>query len=252
MAKKATAMPLSTGPKTKAGKKASSMNAVKHGLTAKNRVNEQERDQYQYLLDALIEEYELQTSTELMLAERVANIATRSRRFQVVEDALFATAREQASNTTTLIDSYELDDDTATDAASVILGILNPLNEFNGKLYQELFGIKDPDEISGYSYVIQNLPELRKQLFRVCRKEHCDIAKLIGGKGSFNQHKQHETTIRIIRVSDGQDKTDEELDESGLKVTSNDIRAYIRELKKSYHRRLKLYYVIETHKQREE
>ena len=71
------------------------MNATKHGLTAKNWLDEHERDQYQSLLHALVDEYELETPTELILAERVANIATRLKRFQRVEDTLFARARKK-------------------------------------------------------------------------------------------------------------------------------------------------------------
>ena len=48
---------VSTGPRSEAGKKVASMNATKHGLTAKNRLSKQEEDQYQALLAGLVEEY---------------------------------------------------------------------------------------------------------------------------------------------------------------------------------------------------
>jgi len=67
----------STGPKTSRGKKTSSRNATTHGLTAKSWLNEEESSLYNNLLEAFHEEYNPKTTTETLLVERLASIATR-------------------------------------------------------------------------------------------------------------------------------------------------------------------------------
>jgi hypothetical protein len=233
MKKKTTQKSLSTGPRTKAGKKVASMNATRHGLTAKNWLNTQEQERYQSLLVSLTEEYEPQTPTENLLVERVATITTRLNRFQTVEDTLFALAREKAGSDHNVINSFGLTGESASDAASIMSRIMNP-DDINPALYEELSGIKDLDNISGYGYVLNHLPELRKKLFRECREEYLDIYGLIGGRAS---RRNQDTVLRFRFVGVDPDgtvvippvKTDDELDKSGFKVSAADIVAYIRE-----------------------
>ena len=160
------------------------MNATKHGLTAKNWLDEKEQELYQSLLHSLTEEYKPQTPTENLLVERLATITTRLNRFQSVEDALFALAREKAGSLDNLIESFELKGESESEAASIMLGILNPSDDFNYALHDELSCIKDLDNISGYGYVLKHMPELRKALFRDCREENLDIYELIGGRAT--------------------------------------------------------------------
>lgn len=231
MRKKATVRAISTGPKTKAGKKVASMNATKHGLTAKNFLNEQEKELYQSLLDSFTGEYKAQTPTEHLLIQRIANTTTKLNRCQTVEDNLFERAREKAGDYINVINSFELDNKSASDAILTKLGLLNPSEDTNYDLLRELITLKDPDKVTGYDYVLKHLPEIRKEIFRDCKKESIDIVDLIGGLANPSQ-------IRIRYVStyvgsDGQlapipEKTDEELDQSGHKVSAEDIVAYIR------------------------
>ena len=182
--KAATKKSNSTGPRTSPRKKVASMNATKHGLTAKNWLDEKEQELYQSLLHSLTEEYKPQTPTENLLVERLATITTRLNRFQSVEDALFALAREKAGSLDNLIESFELKGESASEAVSIMFGILNPSDDFNYALHDELSGIQDLDNISGYGYVLEHMPELRKALFRDCREENLDIYELIGGRAT--------------------------------------------------------------------
>ena len=231
--KKTTRKLLSTGPRTAAGKKIASLNATRHGLTAKNWLNEQEQERYQSLLDALTEEYEPQTPTENLLVERVANIATRLSRFQSVENSLFALAREKAADFENVMNSFELDQESASRVAAISLGILDASNDINNELFAELLSIKDLDNISGYGYVREHLPEIRKALFRDCRKAHLDISDLIGGRASGRKQNLAEF-LQVISIANARSakttpvKTDDELDESGFKVSAADIVDYIR------------------------
>ena len=259
MPKKNPLKSVSTGPKSKAGKSRSSRNAIKHGLTAKNWLDEAEQEQYQSLLTAFREEYQPQTATEEMLVERVANLATRSSRFHRVEDGLFQLARHKATEFESIKDSFGIDDEVVADAVAIANGIYDPTIEVDKALMVEIMGIKNSEEITGYNYVLENLPELRRKLISDCRSERCDIKQLIGGKGSPNQDKyKPKFTIRWANedgtysddAQESSEPSDEELDKSGLDVSALDIRAYIREQHLKILRQLQLNEFITNYKQR--
>ena len=83
----------STGPKTDRGKKRSSQNALKHGLTATQIIGPDEIAAYEYYCRSLIEEYDLTTFTEIILAERCANCYVRLQRGNLAENQLFERAK---------------------------------------------------------------------------------------------------------------------------------------------------------------
>ena len=112
MPQKSQLKSVSAGPKTATGKKVASMNATKHGVTAKNRLNKNEQNQYQSLLEGLVQEYEPKTTTEHILVERIANIKIRMDRFQVVEAGLFEAARDKASDVENILDSFDANEET--------------------------------------------------------------------------------------------------------------------------------------------
>ena len=122
-------------------------------------------------------------------------------------------------------------------------------------MYHELVLIENPYEISGYRYVIQNLPELHKKLLDDCREEHKDIPELIGGTGITHQQNKHETWHAKVIDSNRQKevaKEKTELDESGYQVSASDIRAYIREQLVKFHRQFQLREFLQTHERRKE
>lgn len=83
----------STGPKTDRGKKRSSQNALKHGLTSAQMIGPDEIATYEYYCRSLIEEYDLTTFTEIILAERCANCYVRLQRGNLAENQLFERAK---------------------------------------------------------------------------------------------------------------------------------------------------------------
>ena len=80
----------SGGPRTAAGKAASSRNAVKHGLTGRHPVIDVE-DHAEYLefLDAFFDQYEPRTPVEQDLVTEMANARWRMRRALAIETAIF-------------------------------------------------------------------------------------------------------------------------------------------------------------------
>ena len=98
------------GPKTVTGKLASSKNAIKHGLTAKNWLNEDEQTLYNDLLEMFTEDYQPQTYIERSLVAQLAESQTRLNRIHNAEDAMFALAREQSDNPLHTIESFQTND----------------------------------------------------------------------------------------------------------------------------------------------
>ena len=79
----------STGPKTPSGKARSSMNAVKHGLTAKQIIVPGETpEQFDKLRDGLIADFAPGTTIERELVDQLASLLLRRRRAPIAEAAL--------------------------------------------------------------------------------------------------------------------------------------------------------------------
>ena len=100
------------GPKTVTGKLASSKNAIKHGLTAKRWLNEEEQNLYNDLLAAYTEDFKPKTNMELTLVAQLAECKTRLNRVHNAEDALFELAREQLDHPDHVVSSFQTNNPT--------------------------------------------------------------------------------------------------------------------------------------------
>lgn len=79
----------STGPRTVAGKNKSSMNAIKHGLFAKNAVLEYEdKSEFETMVRRLKEDWEPEGEMEHILIERIATLLWRLNRIVGIETSL--------------------------------------------------------------------------------------------------------------------------------------------------------------------
>ena len=79
----------SRGPKTESGRKASSMNAVTHGLYSKSVVLQQESPaQHREMLDAYIQQFQPQGQAEFDLLEEMVAAKWRQRRLWAIESDL--------------------------------------------------------------------------------------------------------------------------------------------------------------------
>jgi hypothetical protein len=87
----------STGPRTEAGKQRSSLNALRHGLTARTAVLPTEDPAaYQGHVQQYLDEYQPATPTETQLAHELANTAWRLNRIPLLEAELLARAPADA------------------------------------------------------------------------------------------------------------------------------------------------------------
>jgi hypothetical protein len=87
----------STGPTTPEGKERSSLNAVRHGLTADTVIAILERSEdYEAFEAAVISDYNAETAVERQLVLRLASVLWRLRRATSIETAIFDSATDNA------------------------------------------------------------------------------------------------------------------------------------------------------------
>jgi hypothetical protein len=81
----------STGPRTEPGKQRSSLNALRHGLTARTAVlPAEDPEAYQRHIQQFLDEYQPATPTETQLVHEIADTAWRLNRIPLLEAGLFA------------------------------------------------------------------------------------------------------------------------------------------------------------------
>jgi hypothetical protein len=82
---------LSTGPRTEPGKQRSSLNALRHGLTARTAVlPTEDSETYQRHIQQFLDEYQPATATETRLVHEIANTAWRLNRIPFLEAELLS------------------------------------------------------------------------------------------------------------------------------------------------------------------
>jgi hypothetical protein len=87
----------SRGPITEQGRKTSSMNALKHGLTARTVVlSNEDGDEYTGLLNSYIEELQPTSPIEMDLVTEMVNAKWQQRRLSNIESQLFEECMEKA------------------------------------------------------------------------------------------------------------------------------------------------------------
>jgi hypothetical protein len=81
----------STGPRTELGKQRSSLNALRHGLTAQTAVlPNEDPETYQRHIQQFLDEYQPATATETQLVHEIANTAWRLNRIPFLEAELLS------------------------------------------------------------------------------------------------------------------------------------------------------------------
>lgn len=239
------------GPVTKKGKQVSSRNAISHGLTAKKWINPEEKQSYQDFHCALIDDYQPQTVMESTLIEKLADIKVRLERFHCAEDHLFWLAREKAISPDLVVKSFGVDDQAVIDDISDhAFGIEKTNRPIAEQLFNELIR-HDEDDISGWGYIRDNMPLLRKHVLNECKKEKIDIERLIS---RYKQKTNQLTPVTIVISTNHEPEplTEEKLNQSGLKVPREHFIAFIKTLYKQTKRRSITNYVIEGFLQREQ
>lgn len=112
-----------TGPRTSSGKAIASKNAIKHGGFAKNFVNEEEKNFYHSLVEALKKDYPNSSTLMVMQIDRIARIQVQLHRIQNTIDAAFVIAKNNTNQYTKLFKLLECNDNEQVMILEDMLGI---------------------------------------------------------------------------------------------------------------------------------
>jgi hypothetical protein len=101
----------STGPRTESGKQRSSLNALRHGLTARTAVlPTEDPEAFQRQIQQFLDEYKPATPTETQLVHEIANTAWRLNRIPFLEAELLSRAanppNDQAAIAFDIVDAH--------------------------------------------------------------------------------------------------------------------------------------------------
>ena len=217
------------GPKTEQGKSISSKNATTHGLTARQWLNDDEQMLYNHYLEALTEEHQPQSPTEHLYIAKLAECSVRSIRASRVESAHFELARAEASNPINIIRNIEGEANPGLE--SDVIDALHqrrfnnkPYDKWRWELFIELSEIHLSD-ISGWQFVINELPGTYRYIYDQCQKERIDIESFIKRYSGKN------SGIRFVMIgTDDEEKptmTEAELNENAHRLTGDMIGNYL-------------------------
>ena len=113
--------PASTGPRTAAGKAAASQNAVAHGATSPQLLNDAERAQFTELLQSLQVEYPSTNPLVRLQLERIARLKIQLDRVQDVIDASFLAERLSKTGMDRAAEAMGLTDDEVAQMARMLI-----------------------------------------------------------------------------------------------------------------------------------
>ena len=116
----------STGPISKEGKVKSSKNAIVHGATSTQLLNEQEQFRYDTLITELRQAYPTTNPLIRLQLERIAKINVQLERIQNTIDAQFQRSRVLSNIYETASKSLNLDDETISAAMNSMMGFDSP------------------------------------------------------------------------------------------------------------------------------
>ncbi|NRP26546.1 hypothetical protein XMD420_000129 [Marinobacterium sp. xm-d-420] len=123
-------MQLKGGPKTVEGKFVSSQNSFKHGLTAKNWINDLEASRYNELVTDLTTEHNPIGTLEKFEIERIAFCKVRLERIQRIEAEMYLLAQLRAQDPELYLDGLRFDKEKharmISDFAAEMAGIYEP------------------------------------------------------------------------------------------------------------------------------
>ncbi len=174
----ATSLPKISGPKTPKGKRTSSRNSMKHGLTAAQPITLEEDKRLAYLIKRLRQEYKPKTITEDLLIDRLANIQLCLERINKQERAWYDLARREAQDMDKILDTL----DESHEAKRAFAFYLNRLDseDYQDRLaslpflvHRELFTeIAEKLEVerppTSYDEFVLDYPELNKRIGTYC------------------------------------------------------------------------------------
>jgi len=165
----------STGPRTEEGRKRSSMNALRHGITGQvTTMTDEDRAAHDKLSQALIKSLAPEGAMEIQLAQRIATDSWRLNRISAVEDNLFAVGLHENGGKL-------CPDDEQIDAALTTARVFTM--EAKNLQLLTLYEQRINRSLQKNLAMLQSLQAVRKQEREAAMKEAATLLKLSEMKG---------------------------------------------------------------------
>ena len=219
------------GPITDKGKLASSKNSLKHGLSAKRWLNQEEQDIYNSILSGLTSDYKPVGTLEKILIERIAACQTRLERIHRVEDAAFHLSRDKSNDAESFIRDYGIENTRIVEELSAMLigGHKSMDEELHSSLARELWQVSGY-EITGWQFICSEMPAIKNHIVQAALKEGLSIEEYLA---PYGRKSGELPKVRLIFHCADEEETpisEEELEESGNKVPDSTLQNYVEHL----------------------
>ena len=226
---------MQTGPKTSAGKMRSRRNSLKHGVTAKHCIDHEEMVVFKYYQQELIKEHGAKTTTELMYIDNIAHAFVKKQRVQKTEAAQWRIERElNANNLPKLVDLFDIDD--PNDKQEILSRLFSNEEYRHGIPFQLINEIlsHSPRNARSWQYILDNMPLTKSYILKEAQRRSIDIFELIvskkEGRGSAQQLKILHYDQHGNLIDRELPPKDDEVLNSGFKLSDHDIDLYLRGL----------------------
>jgi hypothetical protein len=171
------------GPKTAEGKLISSKNSRKHGLTAKNWINEGEASRYSELVSDLTKEHSPVGSLERFEIERIANCKVRLERIQRIEAEMYLLAQLRAKDPELYLEGLRFDSEKharmISDFAAEMAGIYEPAPGMDDKAIHFEITFEIISQIKTIERFQSYLPATFEHVIHECLERHCTVQKYL-------------------------------------------------------------------------
>ncbi len=221
------------GPRTKAGKKISSKNALKHGLTGLHFISTDEQARYELLIEMLQEEYSPKTITEDLYLSRIASTQIRLERIINAEQAEVAIAQKEITYGTKVIDNLNIAEEAKTQFLINDLAGLYKEDSvesmkklfFQNILAQQLHNLMAQGPINDYEQIINNVYLLHLYLRVIALHRNMPVSKLISHSSDYDVLINE--IINIPNISEEESTALKEIEINEHEISSNALQRFI-------------------------
>jgi hypothetical protein len=187
----------STGPKTPSGKARSSMNACKHGLTAKEIVIwDEDPAEFEALCAGLTADFAPQTTFERELVDRLAGLLWRLRRVPVLEACIIKPPAHKPLDERTLEKLTVEELDQLTKISRKLIEMSNTPAPAKGDTDTEMLA-----KISRHETSLANMVTKTLSLLHAIQASQTSSEKTVGGLSTLLRLKRSEGTPQATAVS---------------------------------------------------
>lgn len=171
------------GPKTLEGKSVSQKNSFKHGLTAKNWINESEASRYSELVTDLTKEHSPVGTLERFEIERIANCKVRLEPIQRIEAEMYLLAQLRANDPELYLDGLRFDKERharmISDFAAEMAGIYEPAPGMDDKDIHIEITFHSISQMKTIKRFQSCMPATFEHVLHECMERHCAVQKYL-------------------------------------------------------------------------